>query len=219
MTARGGFLAIYPAILLSGDGFPDLSLAAVGAWLRIRATSEITGEPVSSRTTERLGVTVDVLAELNAASMLEATDDHYLAIGMPDAPRRPSDTPGAWSERQAARRAGLTVDEYRARQTGEVTTLSDSPVRSTPLHSTPVSRGHALSRVTGRDTSDLAGKYEAMVESGDGPCHVCGKPIERTDTEVMTPTGPMHQRCQGSKPQPIGESLPDAVDWISKATP
>jgi hypothetical protein len=203
MTARGGFLAIYPAILLSGDGFPDLSPAAVGGWLRIRATSELTGEPLTTRTAERLGLTADLLAELVGAGVLEETGGRYAAIGMPEPPRKPSDTPEAIAARQRT---------YRERHRAvEVTTLSDSPVRSTPLHSTPVSHRNALQRVTGRDTSDIAGKYEAMVESGDDPCHVCGKPIERTDTEVMTPSGPMHQRCQGSKPQPIGELLPAKV--------
>ena len=52
---RGGYVPVQVATLLQGDGFPDLSLAAVGGWLRIRATSELTGESVTARTAERLG--------------------------------------------------------------------------------------------------------------------------------------------------------------------
>jgi hypothetical protein len=159
MNARGGFLAIYPAVLLSGDGFPDLSPAAVGGWLRIRATSELTGEPLTTRTAERLGLTADLLAELVGAGVLTETDGRYAAIGMPEPPRKPSDSPEAIAARQRAYR-----ERHRA---GEVTTLSRSPVHSTPLHSTP---GTALQRVTGRDTHGLTvdvHKYDGIVENSD----------------------------------------------------
>jgi hypothetical protein len=142
---RGGYVAIFPAILLSGDGFPDLSPAAVGGWLRIRATSEMTGEPVSSRTSERLGVTADVLAELTTAGLLTETEGRLEAIGMPEAPRKPSDSPEAIAARQRAYR-----DRHQANDSGRPSP-APPPVHSTPLYSVP---GNALQRVTGRDTKE-----------------------------------------------------------------
>ncbi len=150
MTARGGFLAIYPAILLSGDDFPDLSLAAVGAWLRIRATSEMTGEPVSSRTAERLGVTADVLAELIAAGLLTEAEGRLEAIGMPEAPGKPSDSPEAIRGR---------VAKFRERE--KEAKRESNPLHSTPLQSNAVTRYGALPRDTSDD--DAPGPHQAEI--------------------------------------------------------
>lgn len=151
MTARGGFLAIYPALLLSGDGFPDLSLAAVGGWLRIRATSEITGEPVSSRTAERLGLAADVLAELTTAGLLTETEGRLEAIGMPLAPGKPSDSPEAIRER---------VAKFRERE--KEAKRESTPLRSTPLQSNAVTRYSALQRDTADD--DAPGPHQAEID-------------------------------------------------------
>lgn len=199
---RGGFVAVQVATLLEGDAFPDLSLAAVGGWLRIRATSELTGEPVSSRVAERLGLTADVLAELVAAGVLEEVDGGHNAIGMPEPPRRPSETPEAWTERQRRHRA-------------TVTPLSGSPVNSDQLRSTQQSRSHAVSRVT-RDTHGLSvdvHKYDGIVEGSADRCLVCGeKIVDLFAAIVVDAVGTMrHNVCPAA-------TAPDKDEWI-EATP
>jgi hypothetical protein len=164
---RGGCVILQVSELLQGDAFPDLSPAALGTWVRIKATNEITGEPVGARQVERLGLVAEALAELVEARLVALTDGRYEAIGMPEPPRKPSDEPEAARERQEAKRLGISVSELRAHQPSP----APSPVNSDQLRSDQVSRGHALSRVTSRDRRDgptvPRGKYDGMVESGD----------------------------------------------------
>jgi hypothetical protein len=94
---------------------------------------------------------------------------------MPEPPRKPSDTPEAWAERQR-----------RRRHAGEVTPLSDSPVRS-KIRSDQVTgvtpRDTAESRVTRRDTT---GDRRALTRLGEllpHPSHPIETPLDSTDPE------------------------------------
>lgn len=112
---RGGYVGVVIAVLLHGDAFSNLTPEALGDWLRLRAVLELTGQPVSARQAERLGVTPEALLELRAAKLLEETETGYQATGMP-LPMRPSDSPEARRERQEAYRLGISVVDYRARK-------------------------------------------------------------------------------------------------------
>lgn len=126
---RGGFFPIHLAVLLNGDAFPDLSAAALGAWVRLRALGEFTGEPVSPKAAARLGITSEMIDELRTAGLL---DGELVAIGMPGIPRKPSDEPEATRARKAAERE-------REKQ------------REKPSESNPIQSSVTPSRVTERD--------------------------------------------------------------------
>ena len=111
---HGGFVPVQTSELLAGDVFPDLTLAAIGGWVRLRATTELTGEPVARRAAERLGLDDAVLDELAAAGVVTFDRTGYLAGGMSDT-RYPSESPAEVKLRQAAHRAGVPVADYRAR--------------------------------------------------------------------------------------------------------
>jgi hypothetical protein len=138
------------ATLLEGDTFPDLSLAAVGGWLRLRASGELTEGSVSQRQAERLDLTAEVLAELSTAGLLETFEGRYSAVGMPAMNRKPSDEPEATRERQEGHRLGISVEELRARKENPPV----PPVQSNPIQSVPVQSSVTPSRVTGRDSKN-----------------------------------------------------------------
>jgi hypothetical protein len=150
---RGGCVILQVSELLEGDRFPDLTAAALGTWVRLKAMIEITGEPVGARQIERLCRDESVgraLDELEAAGLLSEADGRYAAIGMPEPPSKPSDRPEATRERQEASRLGISVAELRANRNPSPAPLP----RSDQLSSVQESRGHALSRVTRRDTRE-----------------------------------------------------------------
>jgi hypothetical protein len=171
---RGGFVGIQVAVVLQSDAWPDLSCAALGAWVRIKASAELTGEAVGQRALERLGITAAELSELTEAGLLSKAGDRFEAAGMPEY-RYPSDSTDARRERQAASRAGLTVAEWRARQ--EVTPLSGSPVNSTQLRSTQGdSPSRRVTSDTGRKATGETTKTEAAaVLSRLQQTTICGR--------------------------------------------
>jgi hypothetical protein len=138
MTTRGGYLALRIAAILTADGWTDLSGSALGAWVRIKATNELTESGASARACERLGVTAADIAELEAAGLLEETRGLYEAVGMPGikAPK-PSDSPEAVAKR---------MREYRARQKAARENESPPPppkeeVQPSVVKVTPVTPG------------------------------------------------------------------------------
>ncbi len=146
--SRGGYFVIRPAVILQTDGWADLSCAAVGAWVRLRASAELTEQPVSERASERLGVTADDLETLRAAGLIDDTADGVLAVGMPQPGKNPSDEPAAMAARKAKSRK-------TAKEAAEMLAASKPPstpqVNSVPVHSRSrkVTPRHA---VTSRDT-------------------------------------------------------------------
>jgi hypothetical protein len=157
---RGGMVLLQISELVSGEAWPDLSNAALGAWVRLRAAGELTGEPVTARQAGRAGATPELLAELVAAKVVVAADGKYVAIGMP-AYVKPSDAPEAVAERMAASRAGLTVAEYRVLKANP--SPAPLPVRSGQIRS---DQGDALLRVTPRNT-DTVTTGNDVTEDGD----------------------------------------------------
>lgn len=140
--------------LLEGDRFPDLTAAALGTWVRLKAMTEITGEPISARQIERHGFDNLALTELSAAGLLTEADGCFEAIGMPEPERKPSDRPDAWRERQQRSRANRAPSP------------APSPVRSDQLS---ISSGVTPSRVTGRDgtdshADDAPGPHQAEID-------------------------------------------------------
>ena len=105
---RGGYVAVQVSAIMTGDPWTDISSAAVGGWVRLRCASELTGEPVSQHQAERMGVTLEVLAELEAAQLVDNTDGKYRAHGMPEPPRKPSDDPARIRERVSRFREAQT---------------------------------------------------------------------------------------------------------------
>jgi hypothetical protein len=140
---RGGFFPIHLAVLLNGDGFPDVSLEALGAWLRLRGLGEFLGGPVSLKALAKVGVTPVMLDELQAASMATEADGSYEAVGMP-LYIKPSDAPERVRERMAASRAGVPVAEYREQREKEAKRIQSNPIQSRLL----------VSRVTERDVDN-----------------------------------------------------------------
>jgi hypothetical protein len=143
MTARGGYEAIYPTVILHGEAFADLSEAALGAWLRLRSVAVLVGEPPCLRQLERAGVTSGSLSELLKAGLALETDGHYTALGMPEPPRPPSDSPEARRERQRRHRMAEACHEGH----GVTSVTGEIPVDSSPVQSSVT--GHGVTSVTG----------------------------------------------------------------------
>jgi hypothetical protein len=193
---RGGFVGIQVAVVLQSDAWPDLPCAALGAWVRIRATAELTGEPVGRRAIERLRIAPEDVAELVAVGLLTEADGRYEAVGMPEY-RYPSDSPEARRERQAASRAGMTVEEWRASH--DVTpSPAPSPVNSNQLRST---QGDSPSLVTLRNGAlpdDDDHHAEEFARSVCARCHrpaAKGHPLRR---ELDGSLVPLYVPCPGT---------------------
>jgi hypothetical protein len=173
---RGGCVILQVSVLLQGDAWPDLSLAALGGWVRLQAAHELTGEPIGDRQTERLGVTSDALTELETANLVSRTDAGYLPEGMPDPDRKPSDDPEATRARKA-------LERERKKQ------------RENQVSSDQVRSGVTPSRVTGRDTEtpprkdadDLAAEAYASTI-----CSRCHQPGDKSNPVVLRENGPRH---------------------------
>ena len=128
--SRGGYFAIRPAVVLQVDAWADLSCSALGAWVRLRASAELTELPVSERAAERLGITPADLEALRAAGLLDESPDGVLAVGMPGAAaKNPSDDPERVRARVATHRAKVAAARER-------NTL-DPKKETTPVHSIP----------------------------------------------------------------------------------
>jgi hypothetical protein len=182
---RGGYVAVQISALLSGDPWPDLSNAALGAWVRLRAVSDLTGEPVTLRAADRLGISGELLAELVAAGVTIKEGDRYAADGMPRY-IYPSEAPEAVRERNAASRAGIRVADYRARNENPPA----PPVNSTQIKST---QGDSSLLVTTRDDGSLKDDDDRASEAyAKGPvkCAKCGAVI--LGASLRTGAGPMH---------------------------
>ena len=222
---RGGFVGIQVATLLHGDSFPDLSLAGVGAWVRIRAASELTGEPISARAAERLGVGPDVLDELRTAGLLETVDDRLQAIGMPS-PGKPSESPEQERERQEAHRLGIGVGELRARKAAPLPALS--PVTN-QINSTQESRGHRWAKAPlaecrcGRPRPRGARKCEACATPH---CRGCGaematwsggwcSPCRQRNRARKVARQSAQRRLQRSAPHPRRRCLGCEVEFVA----
>jgi len=177
---RGGYIAVQVSALLAGDAFPDLSLAALGGWVRLRASNELTGEPVGERAAERIGLTPEVLAELTAVGLVEDSGARYRAIGMPEPKRYPS------NERPAIRDR---VARFRARKQDP----SPDPSPSGQINSGQIKGNEVTS---GNDVTEDDRAYEAfqrgpivcakcrgvilggVLRTGAGPYHAGGCPVE-----------------------------------------
>lgn len=129
--SRGGYFAIRPAVVLQADGWADLSCSELGAWVRLRASAELTELPVSERAAERLGVTLADLEALRSAGLLDEAPDGVLAVGMPGPAKNPSDEPERVRARVAAHRAA-----HPAPSKGERKPLHPKK-ETTPVHSIP----------------------------------------------------------------------------------
>lgn len=167
--SRGGYLALRIAVLLTGDSWTDLSVSALGAWVRIKATNDLTEEPVSLRAAERLGVSADNLAELEAAGLLEEADGMYSAGGMAGIKDpRPSDSPAAVAER---------MRRYRARQKEKslpAPSEEKSPVTSSPVQVTSVTRSY--------DVTETSETPEEPSERPNDPMREESESVDRTET-------------------------------------
>ena len=179
--SRGGYLAIRIAVLLTGDSWSDLSGSALGSWVRIKATNELTEEPVSLRTAERLRVSADDLAELEAAGLLEEVDGLYQAVGMA-AIKEPnkSDLPAAVAER---------MRRYRARQKEKAHTQEKeaTPVLSSSVQVTEVTAGYGVTPVrkkkrTARPSVPPALDRSDHEESSDDPRTEGPESVEREES-------------------------------------
>jgi hypothetical protein len=144
--------------LLEGDRFPDLTAAALGTWVRLKAMTEITGEPISARQIDRHGFESSALDELDAAGLLTETDGRFEATGMPEPERWPSATPEAVRKRVAAHRERqrATLPHTPSRQ------LSSNQYQIRSNDSNDVTTGND---VTGRDTREDAapGPHQAEI--------------------------------------------------------
>ncbi|MGD0247849.1 MAG: hypothetical protein ABSB75_02240 [Candidatus Limnocylindrales bacterium] len=167
---RGGCVILQISELLHGEAFPDLSLAALGAWVRLRAASELTGEPIGKREVDRLGISAEVLAELVGTKIVVADSDHYQAIGMPEPERNPSDDPEKTRERQEAHRLGISVKELRARKSNPpLEPLPSDQVRSGQVRSHESRRDDVTNGVTDED-------HDAAYLRAHGLCLRCRQP-------------------------------------------
>lgn len=121
MTPRGGWVAVWAVAVLQHDKFADLSLAQLGAWLRLRCAQELTNEPFTRRAASRLGVGERILTALLDARLLDDLGDGLLSIHdiEENRPHRyPSDSPEATRQRQAehrARKAAAAVTSVTSR--------------------------------------------------------------------------------------------------------
>jgi hypothetical protein len=156
---RGGFFAVWPVAILQHDKFADLSLDQLGAWLRLRALQEMTGEPFTRKAAARLGVPEEALNALVSVRLLDVTEDERLGIHDIDEhrpARKPSDAPERVRERVGAFRD-------RQRQPSPETPPITDLIQSTPLQSNAVTRYGALQGIatgaegTKDDASDLGG--------------------------------------------------------------
>ncbi|MGA2502407.1 MAG: hypothetical protein ABSH20_32095 [Tepidisphaeraceae bacterium] len=186
---RGGFFAVYASTLLVGDGFPDLTLAGIGGWLRLRAAFDLTEEPVTEARVEQLGLSTELLDELKAAHVLEETDGRYTPVGMPDMPRRPSDEPEATRLRKARERER----EKEAKR------------ESTSLHVTPLHSSVTTSRVTLRDTTSRVTPRDTRASGlvrtctdGDGQKPVKNDGATAIGQEVSSKTTPPPTSLKGT---------------------
>jgi hypothetical protein len=170
--SRGGFVPCHLSVVLDGDGFADVSAAALGAWLRLRCLGEFTGQAVRFKALERRGVSVDMLAELVTAGIATETDGAFEAIGMPGIPRKPSDEPEEIRGR---------VARFRER---EKQREKSDPIRSNPIQGNAVTRYGVL-----HDGEDEREHDHAYLRS-HGLCLRCRQPA--AETNPLTSAG-MHR--------------------------
>jgi hypothetical protein len=174
---RGGFVGVQVSALVTGDAWPDLTNAALGAWVRIRATSELSGDPVTPRQADRISSEPE-RAELLSAGLLEVDGaGSFRAVGMPDY-LKPSDAPEQQRLRRAASRAGVSAAEYRAQNSN-----SPTPPVSQEEIKRKSSQGTALSRVTPRDLptmtppiEDTDREHDLAYLSANKLCRRCREP-------------------------------------------
>jgi hypothetical protein len=130
--SRGGFFPIHVGVLLSGEQFPELSLAGLGAWVRLRGLCELSEAPAGRKALARCGVGDDELDQLVGSGLATETDGAYQAVGMPGLSRKPSDEPAAIRER---------VQRFREKGTERE---SPESIQSNPIQSNAVTRYGAL---------------------------------------------------------------------------
>jgi hypothetical protein len=181
--SRGGYFAIRPAVVLQADGWADLSCSALGSWIRLRASAELTELPVSDRTAERLGVTADDMETLRAAGLLEETPAGILAVGMPGPAKNPSDDPERVRARVAAHRAKVAAAK------GERKTLhpkkETTPVHSIPFQSNEVTTVTALHAPDGVD--DEGTENDPQSEGVESEDRVVAVPKVRSQGVSLSP--------------------------------
>lgn len=172
---RGGCVILQISELLHGEMFPDLSLSALGAWVRLRAAYELTGEPIGKRETDRLGLSAAILAELVDAHVAEDHAGALVAVGMPEPERYPSDDAAQTRERQEAHRLGITVKELRARkQIPPAPPVSSDQIRSGVTSHDVTSRDTETTTVSSKDDDD--GAHDREYLSTHGLCRRCRQP-------------------------------------------
>jgi hypothetical protein len=167
VTPRGGFVAVWPVAVLQGDSFADLTLAQLGAWLRLRCAQEMLNEPFSRKAARRLGVSESIISILLGARLLDDLGDGLLTIhDIEDSRphRKPSDAPEATRQRQT---------EYRARHPAAVPT--------------PATRDNALARDVTPLPRDLGVEWsDSRVDLSEG---VQGEPGPSDDPADLDGAG------------------------------
>jgi hypothetical protein len=161
----------------------------------MRASQELTGEPIGARTLERLKVGDTELAELQRAQLVDVVDSRYQARAMPEPERaNPSDSPQEKALRQEAHRLGISVAELRVRkglpphprgrpaQVPHVTTLSGSPVN--PDSDSDQIRGNAV-----------APRDKVVTSSDCVTCASCGEPIAGIHDGTFREGQMVHRTC------------------------
>lgn len=188
--SRGGYFAIRPAVVLQADGWADLSCSELGAWVRLRASAELTELPVSERAAERLGVTLADLEALRAAGLLDEAPDGVLAVGMPGAAaKNPSDDPERVRARVAAHRARAAAAKGERKSLDpkkETTPLQSIPFQSNEVTTVTALRAPEVVKDVYRETLSLNEGLESVDRTETAPAIIPGRPTvpECTDPRL-----------------------------------
>lgn len=139
---RGGYWPVFSVVLLNGDHFPALSLAALGAWVRIRSIEELNEGPASPDQVARLNLPRDVAEELLTSGVVVEDVGGWRTDAMPPVHRKPSDEPAAIRERVARHREKASREREAERE-----------VKSSLVKSNAVTRYGVLPSVKGGVTA------------------------------------------------------------------